>query len=90
MEAEGEEKDGADLLREAERMTDHAAKQAAYARKRQKLTGTTTMDLRTYRVTLPDGGEVIERCIGLSQVAAEHPTATKVELVGEKTHANFW
>ncbi len=90
MEAAGEEEDGADFLREGGGMTNHCALQAAYAAKRRSVTGTATMDLRTYRVTLPDGREVIERCIGLSQVAAEHPAAVKVELVGEKTHANFW
>ena len=71
-------------------MSEHQARQARYQAKRQAVTGATKMDLRTYRVTLPDGSEVVERCIGLSQVAAEHPEAVKVELVGDKSHANFW
>lgn len=63
--------------------------QAAYARKRQTHTGARTMELRTYRVVLADGREVVERCIGLSQVAALYPDARVVERVGE-TKGAFW
>lgn len=71
-------------------MTDHEAKQAAYAAKRAAHTrGTRTLDLRIYRVTLPSGQQLEERCIGLSQVAAEHPEAVRVELVREERGA-FW
>ena len=34
-----------------------------------------------YRVTLPDGRELTERVIGLSQIAALYPQAVRVERV---------
>lgn len=71
-------------------MTDAATLQAAYAAKRAAHTGARTMGLRTYRVVLADGREVVERVIGLSQVAALYPDARVVERIGEGEHANFW
>lgn len=67
-----------------------AEKQAAYERMRAEWTrGATKIPLRTYVVTLPDGREVTERCIGLSQVAARWPDARRVVWVGEGVKA-FW
>jgi hypothetical protein len=68
-------------------MTDHDAKQAAYAANRPKIANP-KYPTREYRVTLPDGSEKIERVIGLSQIAAYYPDAIRVELVEEV--GGFW
>ena len=59
-------------------MTD---KQAAYEAKRREVTGQPAVQKFTYRVTLPDGTEVIERVIGLSEIAAYYPQARAVVLL---------
>lgn len=66
-----------------------AAKQAAYVLKRRQQRGAQTIPLRFYRVTYADGRQVEERCIGLAQVAAEHPEAVLVEWIGS-TEGAFW
>jgi len=60
-------------------MTDEE-KQANYAAKRAR-TGMSAVAMIDYRVTLPDGSEMIERVIGLSQIAAYWPEAIKIERV---------
>lgn len=70
-------------------MGDHAAKQAAYAQKRRQHAGLREMPLRLYRVTFADGQQVEERCIGLSQIAAQWPDAKRVEWMAD-TKGPFW
>lgn len=70
-------------------MNEHEAKQAAYALKRRQRAGVREIPLRVYVVTFGDGQQVTERCIGLSQVAAEHPDAVRVEWV-DSTVGAFW
>ncbi len=69
--------------------TPAAPRQPAYAQKRRHTRGVTQIPLRIYLVTYGDGSTVVERCIGLSQVAAEHPHALRVEWVGS-TVGPFW
>ena len=60
-------------------MTDHEAKQAAYAAKRPKLAE--QYPTIEYRVFMPDGREFIERAIGMSVIVAHYPQAWRVERV---------
>ncbi len=60
-------------------MSEHEAKQAAYAAKRPKLAE--QYPTIEYRVFLPDGREFIERAIGLSVIVAHYPQAWRVERV---------
>jgi hypothetical protein len=60
-------------------MTDHQAKQAAYAAKRPKLAE--QYPTIEYRVFMPDGREFIERAIGMSVIVAHYPQAWRVERV---------
>lgn len=64
-------------------------RQPAYAQKRRQERGVTQIPLRIYLVTYGDGSTVVERCIGLSQVAAEHPHAVMGEWVGSEV-GPFW
>jgi|GEM_PF-2753044 hypothetical protein len=64
-------------------------RQPAYVQKRRQNRGVTQIPLRIYLVTYGDGSTVVERCIGLSQVAAEHPHAQRVEWIGS-TVGGFW
>ena len=68
-------------------MSEHEAKQAAYAAKRATVTRAKYPTVE-YRVTLPDGSEKIERVIGLSQIAAYWPDAIKVERID--ACGGFW
>jgi len=63
-------------------MTD-AEKQAIYAiyQAKRARVGMSTVAMIDYRVTLPDGSEMVERVIGLSQIAAYWPEAIKIERV---------
>jgi len=56
-------------------------KQAAYAARRAAHTGAKPYTTHIYLVTLPDGTQVREQVIGLSQVAAYHPQAVRVEML---------
>lgn len=59
-------------------VTDHEQKQAAYAAKRKHATRLEQVPMVDYRVQFRDGREVIERVIGLSEVAAYHPDAVQI------------
>ena len=68
-------------------MSDHQAKQAAYAAKRKHATRLEQVPMLDFRVVLPDGTERHERAIGLSQIAAYWPDAIRVERMDA---AGFW
>ena len=70
-------------------MTEHEAKQAAYAAKRAaRFSADAKYPTVEYRVFLADGREFIERVIGLSQIAAYWPDAIKIERVD--ACGGFW
>lgn len=58
-------------------MTD--PKQAAYEAKRRHVTRAQAAATVEYRVTFRDGREITERVIGLSEIAAYHPDAVRIE-----------
>jgi len=70
-------------------MSDHDAKQAAYAAKRATVTRAQYPTI-LYRVVLPDDSEKIERVIGLSQIAAYYPDAKRIERLSDGDKAGFW
>jgi hypothetical protein len=67
-------------------VSEHEAKQAAYAAKRPKLAE--QYPTIEYRVFLPDGREFIERAIGMSVIVAHYPEAIKIERVDAM--GGFW
>jgi hypothetical protein len=71
-------------------VTDHLAKQAAYAAKRAQHTQAERYPTILYRVVLPDDSEKIERVIGLSQIAAYYPDAKRIERLNDGDKAGFW
>jgi hypothetical protein len=69
-------------------MSDHEAKQAAYAAKRPKLAE--QYPTIEYRVMFRDGSDRIERVIGMSQIAAYWPDAVQVTRLDWDGAGGFW
>ena len=69
-------------------MTDHEAKQAAYAAKRRAATKAPAPPLVEIRIVFRHALDKIERHASLEAAAKAHPDAKRIEVVSE--NGGFW